>query len=176
MIAINRRQGFFLSFALLILLVVGLLILLAAPNNRAGSSFDSSSWGTQQFYAYLEQQGLQVERWQRNYDNLKNLKGKGHILLQISGRPLGWPPPLVEWLAQGNTLVRLYWHGEPTAAPFETRLSMPQGNVLIETRRRIPVHQAIAPSLPIITVGLSISNAPIVPTMMNSASLASILG
>ncbi|WP_298614538.1 DUF4350 domain-containing protein [uncultured Thermosynechococcus sp.] len=147
MIAINRRQEFFPGLALLVLLVVGLLSLVVAPSSRAGSSFDSSSWGTQQFYAYLEQQGFRVERWQRNYDNLNNLKSKGHILLQISGRPIGWPPPLVEWLAQGNTLVRFYWHGEPTAAPFETRLSMPQGNVLVETRRRVPVRQGDRPLL-----------------------------
>ncbi|MFN4280127.1 DUF4350 domain-containing protein [Thermosynechococcus sp.] len=138
MIAINRRQWFFLGFAVLVLLVVGLLILAVAPSSRAGSSFDSSPWGTQKFYTYLEQQGFRVERWQRNYSNLK---GQGHIFIQISGRPIGWPPPLVEWLAQDNTLVRFYWHGEPTAAPFEARLSTPQGNVLIETRRRVPFPQ-----------------------------------
>ncbi|HIK47421.1 DUF4350 domain-containing protein [Thermosynechococcus sp. M55_K2018_012] len=144
MIAINRRQWFFLGFAVLVLLVVGLLILVVAPSSRAGSSFDSSPWGTQQFYTYLEQQEFRVERWQRNYNNLK---GKGHILIQISGRPIGWPPSLGEWLAQGNTLVRFYWHGEPTAAPFEERLSTPQGNVLIETRRRVPFQQGDRPLL-----------------------------
>ncbi|WJI25697.1 DUF4350 domain-containing protein [Thermosynechococcus sp. B3] len=138
MIAINRRQWFFLGFAVLVLLVVGLLILAAAPSSRAGSSFDASPWGTQQFYTYLEQQGFRVERWQRNYNNLR---GTGHILIQISGRPIGWSPSLVEWLAQGNTLVRFYWHGEPTAAPFAARLSTPQGKVLIETRRRVPFQQ-----------------------------------
>ncbi|HIK22875.1 MAG: DUF4350 domain-containing protein [Cyanobacteria bacterium J003] len=138
MIAIKRRQWFFLGFAVLVLLAIGLLMVAVAPSSRAGSSFDSSPWGTQQFYTYLEQQGLRVERWQHNYSNLK---GKGHILIQISGRPIGWPPTLVAWLAQGNTLVRFYWHGEPTAAPFETRLSMPLGTVLIETRRRVPLQQ-----------------------------------
>ncbi|BAC09080.1 DUF4350 domain-containing protein [Thermosynechococcus vestitus] len=138
MIALKRRQGFFLGFAVLVLLVIGLLIAAVAPSRRAGSSFDSSPWGTQQFYTYLKQQGLRVERWQHHYSNLK---GKGHILIQISGRPIGWPPSLVAWLAQGNTLVRFYGHGEPTAAPFETRLSMPQGTVLIETRRRMPFRQ-----------------------------------
>ncbi|AXY68414.1 DUF4350 domain-containing protein [Thermosynechococcus sichuanensis E542] len=144
MIASNRRQWVFLSFAVLVLLVVGLLILVVAPSSRAGSSFDSSPWGTQQFYTYLEQQGFRVERWQRNYNNLR---GKGHVLLQMSGRPIGWPPSLVEWLAQGNTLVRFYWHGEPTAAPFAERLSTPQGNVLVETRRRVPVQQGDRPLL-----------------------------
>ncbi|WP_460194519.1 DUF4350 domain-containing protein [Thermosynechococcus sp. FA-CM-4201] len=144
MIAINRRQWVFLGFAVLVLLVVGLLILAVAPSSRAGSSFDASPWGTQQFYTYLEQQGLRVERWQRNYNNLR---GKGHVLLQMSGRPIGWPPSLVEWLGQGNTLVRFYWHGEPTAAPFATRLSMSQGNVLVETRRRVPFQQGDRPLL-----------------------------
>lgn len=144
MSAINRRQWAFLGFAVLVLLVVGLLILAVAPSSRAGSSFDASPWGTQQFYTYLEQQGFRVERWQRDYGNLK---GKGHVFIQISGRPIGWPPPLVEWLAQGNTLVRFYWHGEPTAAPFAARVSTPQGNVLIETRRRIPFQQSDRPLL-----------------------------
>ncbi|MFN4194469.1 MAG: DUF4350 domain-containing protein [Thermosynechococcus sp.] len=144
MIASNRRQWVFLSFAVLVLLVVGLLILVVAPSSRAGSSFDSSPWGTQQFYTYLEQQGFRVEHWQRNYNNLR---GRGHIFIQISGRPIGSPPSLVEWLAQGNTLVRFYWHGEPTAAPFVERLSTPQGSVLVETRRRVPVQQGDRPLL-----------------------------
>ncbi|WNC85800.1 DUF4350 domain-containing protein [Thermosynechococcus sp. QKsg1] len=138
MITINRRQWFFLGCAVLVLLVVGLLILAVAPSSRAGSSFDASPWGTQKFYAYLQQQGFQVARWQRDYNYLK---GQGHVFIQISGRPMSWPPSLVEWLAQGNTLVRFYWHGEPTAAPFAARLSTPQGKVLIETRRRVPFQQ-----------------------------------
>lgn len=144
MISINRRQGVFLAFAVLVLLVVGILILAIAPSGRAGSSFDPSPWGTQKFYAYLQQQGFQVARWQRDY---ANLKGEGHVFIQISSRPIGWSPPLLEWLAQGNTLVRFYWHGEPTAAPFEKRLSTPQGKVLIETRRRVPRQRGDRPLL-----------------------------
>ncbi|MDR5640149.1 DUF4350 domain-containing protein [Thermosynechococcus sp. PP42] len=144
MIAINRRQWFFLGCAVLVLLVVGLLILAVAPSSRAGSSFDPSPWGTQKFYAYLEQQGFQVARWQRDY---ANLKGEGHVFIQISSRPIGWSPPLLEWLAEGNTLVRFYWHGEPTAAPFVQRLSTPQGKVLIETRRRVPRQRGDRPLL-----------------------------
>lgn len=144
MISINRRQWFFIACATLVLLVVSLMMLAVAPSGRAGSSFDTSPWGTQRFYAYLEEQGFRVERWQRDYGNLK---GKGHVLIQISGRPLGWPPPLVDWLAQGNTLVRFYRHGEPTAAPFEQRLLTPQGNVLIETRYRVPFEAGDRPLL-----------------------------
>ncbi len=130
----SRWRWLLLLLLGIILGVLGILLVALAPSGRAGSSFDTSPWGSRQFYEYLEQQGFPVERWQRDYPNLS---GQGQILIQISGRPLRLSSDLVQWLGEGNTLVRFYWHGEPTAAPFSQRLATPQGNVLVETRRRL---------------------------------------
>ncbi|XFA73758.1 DUF4350 domain-containing protein [Thermosynechococcaceae cyanobacterium Okahandja] len=130
----SRWRWLLLLIAVGVLVVVGVLLMALAPSQRAGSSFDTSPWGSRQFYEYLQQQGRRVERWQRDYPNLK---GQGQVLVQISGRPLGLSADLVQWLEAGNTLVRFYWHGEPTAAPFSQRLPTPQGSVLVETRRRL---------------------------------------
>ncbi|WP_448527042.1 DUF4350 domain-containing protein [Parathermosynechococcus lividus] len=130
----SRWRWLLLLLSVLVLVVVGVLLMTLAPSAKAGSSFDNSPWGSRQFYEYLEQQGFKVERWQRDYPNLS---GQGHVLLQISGRLRDPSADLAQWMADGNTLVRFYWHGEPTAAPFSYRLQTSQGSVLVETRRRL---------------------------------------
>lgn len=145
------RQIFIWLFGLGVLLVVALLIMALAPSGKAGSSLDRSPWGSWEFFEYLQQQGTQpssIQRWQRAY---KNLSGRNQVLFQISDQrrwqdPQALEPEISDWLAQGNTLIRLNWGGEVRSPNSRTRLLTPQGPVAVDTRRRVDLRETIEDS------------------------------
>ncbi len=130
-----RRLGLWIALGIA---VVVLLILAAAPVPQDGSTYERSPTGYRTWYETMRQQGVPVQRWQRNY---QQLQGTGQTLIQIWGGrstpPSGWDQNQIQaWVAKGNTLITLAWNGPVTDAPFASQLSSPVGPVLIETRRR----------------------------------------
>jgi Domain of unknown function (DUF4350) len=141
----TARSGRQLSGRLWIWIGLGIaalvfLIFLGAPPSKSGSTYERSPTGYSNWYLAMQQQGVEIGRWQKNYDQLS---GSGQTLLQIQGSEDQQPdsslwvePDIQDWVRQGNTLIRLSWNGKVTQHPFSTRLSSPVGEVWIETTRR----------------------------------------
>jgi hypothetical protein len=130
-------------------LIVGLLVLaimfgLAAPQTYpAGSSYETALSGYSQWYAWMQQQGHPIQRWQRSYDQLE---GKGQTLIQVANQERYAEPNLQSaeintWVEKGNTLIVLAWDGQVSGTSFRTDIPSPQGAVRIETTRRYPAMQ-----------------------------------
>lgn len=142
------------------------LSLFAAPQSsqlQQGSSFSRAPSGYGAWYAYMEQQKLPIQRWQRPLSELFEAKPPAvkEVVLSTSAsiqpvqnRPtlpitllqvnptVGWMGSVnQDWLNQGNVLVLLGQRAPVTDAPFRSVLPSPAGAVKIETRRRHPARR-----------------------------------
>jgi hypothetical protein len=122
------------------LVAIVLLSLMAAPNNTkisAGSTYNRSPDGYGAWYAYMQQQGVSIKRWQKPFNEIQP-ENNPITFLQISSYPKGSGVygAELEWVEKGNTLVILGAEARVTEANFSTLQKAPQGNVKIDTRRR----------------------------------------
>jgi Domain of unknown function (DUF4350) len=121
------------------LLILAAVLALAAPQAYpGGSTYSKALEGYSQWYAFMKQQGHEVQRWQKPY---AKLKGQGQVLIQIADLDAEAKPTLqsqeaLDWVERGNTLIQLSWAGQVTGAPFRSELQSPSGLVFIETSRR----------------------------------------
>lgn len=121
--------------------VLVLLTLFIAPNNprTSGSTYNRAPDGYGAWYAYMQQQGIPVQRWQKSPDQLPGKQSgtsEGPItLLQIypALQLAGVDRP---WVRQGNTLVILGVRTPVTRAAFRSLQPSSAGLVRIDTRRR----------------------------------------
>ena len=119
--------------------IIVLLTLLAAPNNQlqAGSTYNRAPNGYGAWYAFMQQQGMPVQRWQKPFEDLLKAE-KPLTLLRVNSQPNlpGLAQQEKDWLEKGNTLVILGVQGNVTAAAFSTLQQSSVGNVKIDTGRR----------------------------------------
>jgi Domain of unknown function (DUF4350) len=137
----DRRWWLAVGFAVLFM-----LILFISPKSAktAGSTFNKAPDGYGAWYAFMAQQAIPIERWQRPLEELfeTDKKGKAGVpttLLQVQPQLTSEFLTLEteNWLKQGNTLVQLGTTAPVTGATFMTRLESPQGQVKVETTRRL---------------------------------------
>lgn len=137
------RRGIWIGLGLLAILAM--IALASAPLSgpiTKGSTFSRAPDGYGAWYAYMEQQGIEIQRWQRPPEALRDLTtDTPTTLLQVV-------PPDVrfvyyewhDWVRQGNTLIVLQSQDRVTPAPFSSEVtSETLGDnqpVTIETRRR----------------------------------------
>ncbi len=127
-------------------LALGLVLVTAAPQTYPrGSTYEKSLQGYSQWYAVLAERHA-AQRWEQPY---AALSGTDQTLIQIADtEPFEnenlQNRQILDWVAQGNTLLLLTWDGQVSAANFRSLLSSPQGSVWVETRRRS--HQSLLPS------------------------------
>ena len=136
----SRRLGLFGAIA------VGALILLtlfAAPANTklsSGSTYNRAPNGYGAWYAFMEERGTSVQRWQKPFKTLATNKTlKPPITLLRVNSELSRPDLLTEeesWVEKGNTLVILGVRQPVTEAPFSTQHKTETGSVKINTQRR----------------------------------------
>ena len=135
---LSRR---WLVIGIAIALILGALVAIAPSTGSPsiqGSTFSRAPTGYGAWYAYMEAQGVNIQRWQRPPEALSSLEADAPItLLQVV------PPNLQRtsarwnsWISQGNRLIVLTSQQTATAAPFSSRLESAQGLVSVETRRR----------------------------------------
>ncbi|WP_315787026.1 DUF4350 domain-containing protein [Fischerella sp. JS2] len=121
--------------------VLILLTIIAAPSNskiNSGSTYGLAPDGYGAWYAFMQDRGTTIKRWQKPFEQLKKEK-RPVTLLQIYSQ-LNHPVLLSqekEWVEAGNTLVVLGVRERVTAANFSTMQNSPFGNVKIATRRRL---------------------------------------
>lgn len=127
--------------AVVVLGVLFLLTLITAPNNprSSGSTYSRAPDGYGAWYAYMQQQGTPIQRWQKSLDNLpgQEIKQSPPItFLQVnSSLERGYFDE--DWIKQGNTVVILGVQAPVTEAAFTTVQESSVGNVRIATRRRL---------------------------------------
>lgn len=117
-----------------------LLSLIAAPRNstiNSGSTYNRAADGYGAWYAFMQEQGTSIKRWQKPWDDIQAEKSPITLLQVYSSLN----PPLVNsekraWIEKGNTLVILGVRYPVTAADYSTMQTSPFGNVKIATRRR----------------------------------------
>jgi len=120
------------------LVVIILLSLVGATNNTtsSGSTYSRAPDGYGAWYAFMQKQGANIQRWQKPASKLPMGKEPA-TLVQIYG---SLQPPFIgiegEWVEKGNRLVILGVRSPATAARFSTQLLSPFGQVKIDTTRR----------------------------------------
>jgi hypothetical protein len=146
-----------------VLVLIAITLFFAPRSSRLlqGSTYGRSPGGYGAWYAYMQERGTPVQRWQRpltellkpsqfDPDNAPDTVPIGFsaadtiaqtapttpmTLVQVSsGVPLhlfNW-----DWVNQGNVLVLLGVRGPVTTAPFSSSLESPVGGVKVETSRR----------------------------------------
>ncbi|NJL37407.1 MAG: DUF4350 domain-containing protein [Leptolyngbyaceae cyanobacterium SM1_4_3] len=144
------------------LVLIAITLFFAPRSSRLlqGSTYGRSPNGYGAWYAYMQERGTPVQRWQRPLTELVKPRPSAPenrdvvpirfsaadtvaqaaptapmTLVQVSS---GVPLPLFnwDWVNQGNVLVLLGVRGTVTAAPFSSSLESPVGGVKVETSRR----------------------------------------
>ena len=122
-----------------------LLTFLIAPQNsqyNIGSTYSRAPDGYGAWYAYMAEQGADIQHWQKPLNALIDGEDSDPTspvtLLQIF--PNRSVPDLdhrlINWIQRGNTLVRLGADARVTEAAFSTQHDSKAGTVKIDTSRR----------------------------------------
>ncbi len=132
----------------IVLLVLGLLLLstiLTSPQQQRlndGSTFSRQPSGYGAWYAFMQAQGAEIQRWQKPIEALTVNPQTEITLLQVYPRSMAnftLDPKERAWLALGNKLVVLGVSQPVTEADFLTTHPSAAGLVKIQSsRRRIP--------------------------------------
>ncbi len=136
----KRRLWLFGASAIGAIIVITLL---AAPANRklnSGSTYGREPDGYGAWYAFMEERGTPVQRWQKPFEDLANRKDAKRpiTLLRVNSRltPETFPGKEQDWIESGNTLVILGIRQPVTEAPFSTTNKAKGVSVKIDTARR----------------------------------------
>ncbi|NEQ27633.1 MAG: DUF4350 domain-containing protein, partial [Microcoleus sp. SIO2G3] len=136
------KRNRWLWFVIFTLAAIVLLTLFFAPRSSPlmrGSTYSRAPNGYGAWFAYMQQQNLAIERWQRSPDDL--LKETQPLTLLRVNPEMGFvtlSEAEEKWLRRGNTIVELGLWSPVSRAAFTTMQTSPQGNVKIETARRQP--------------------------------------
>ncbi len=122
------------------LAVIILLSLIAAPRNstiNSGSTYNRAADGYGAWYAFMQDQGTSIKRWQKPWNDIQAEKSPVTLLQVYSNldSPLVNPQKRA-WIEKGNTLVILGVRYPVTAADYSTMQTSPFSDVKIATRRR----------------------------------------
>ncbi|MCC5623459.1 DUF4350 domain-containing protein [Nostoc sp. CHAB 5715] len=135
-----KRSNRLAWMSVIALAAIVLLSLFAAPNNtkiNAGSTYNRASDGYGAWYAFIQQQGISIKRWQKPFSDIQP-DNNPFTFLQVSSdlKETTLDSQKREWVEKGNTLVILGAWARVTEAEFSTMQRSPQGDIKIDTRRR----------------------------------------
>ena len=136
------KKRWWLGGAIAICAVI-LMTLIAAPSNQklnSGSTYSRAPDGYGAWYAFMSEQGLSIQRWQKPFSALAKPENADSkiALLQITSSLkrqsiYGYRR---EWVEQGNTLILLGIQQPVTPASFSSEHDSQVGVVRIDTARR----------------------------------------
>jgi len=153
MIRLSRRQTIILTIALVALVMLTLLL---APSQgklqQNGSTFSRAPQGYGAWYAFMQERGASIQRWQKPIGVLFEPTGEQAKEYQSAdGKPIIPKSPMtliqiaddlppinanIDWVKQGNVLILLGIKSRVTDATFTSDLQGDTGKIRIETRRR----------------------------------------
>lgn len=123
----------------IVLSVILLLTTIAAPNTQitSGSTYNRAPDGYGAWYAFMQDQNISIQRWQKPFSDLPTTKNP-ITLLQVNStlKDIETYPQQEEWVKNGNNLVILGIKQPVTAAEFSTQQQSNFGKIKIDTRRR----------------------------------------
>ena len=129
----------------IVLAVIILLTTIAAPNTQitSGSTYNRGPDGYGAWYAFIQDQDISIQRWQKPFSDLPTTKSP-ITLLQINStlQEIEIYSEPEEWVKKGNNLIILGIKQPVTAAVFGTQQQSPFGNIKIDTRRRYHTSKA----------------------------------
>ena len=135
----NLRRRWWLA-AIAIAAIV-LISLASAPNNRSrlGSTYSRSPDGYGAWYAYMQNRGTPVKRWQKPPSELSK-QNQMTLLRVLSQSNSGFNYVERQWVERGNTLIILGIRQPVTPADFSTKQQNDELiNIKIDTQRRAQV-------------------------------------
>ncbi|MCY7324311.1 MAG: DUF4350 domain-containing protein [Phormidesmis sp. CAN_BIN36] len=139
---INRinRKGL---FGWIVIGAIVLLTIVAAPSSNrqaSGSTFSRAPDGYGAWYAYMERQGVPIQRWQKPWTGQLTRQSPATFLQivpdQSSAGSIAPGSEQERWVRNGNTLIILGAPAPVTDRPFTTMQPSDRGLVKIETTRR----------------------------------------
>lgn len=145
---LNKRQIWIIAIVLLTLVMMTILMAPSGGSSRLtqGSTYSRSPDGYGAWYAFMQERGTPLQRWQQPLKTLlqPSQDGAKRTVLRIGNgiERLGISATEEGWVKRGNVLVLLGSRARSTDAPFTSDLSSPQGQIRIETSRRQPNPQA----------------------------------
>ncbi|MBD2089674.1 DUF4350 domain-containing protein [Microcoleus sp. FACHB-1515] len=137
----RNRWQWFIGLAIGAIVLLTLILAPGGSIERRGSTYNRAPDGYAAWFAYMQQQQIPVERWQRSIADLVNAT-EPTTLLRVNyelqgGTLLSLDEGVEDWLKRGNTIIELGIYAPATRAPFTTKQESPQGEVKIETTRRV---------------------------------------
>lgn len=139
-IQLSHRRLWILGTAITLVAVVLLALLVLPTQNTAsrGSTYGRSPGGYGAWYAYMERQNADIQRWRQPFHQLSKSIDHPIVLLRVRNNLTSYPfsDRVQNWVKQGNTLVVLGIKQPVTKASFSTLQTTDMGSVKIETRRR----------------------------------------
>ncbi|MGB7521218.1 MAG: DUF4350 domain-containing protein, partial [Spirulinaceae cyanobacterium] len=127
---------------IIIVAALALLTIFIAPNkstSNSGSTYSRDPAGYGAWYSFMENKGVNIERWQKPTSTLFDSESSTPTtLLQINSRiqPQPYLDKVIPWLRKGNTLIVLGIQQPVTKAEFSTWHKTPSGSIKIVTSRR----------------------------------------
>lgn len=123
-----------------IAIAVIILLTLIVPPTRSkiseGSTYNREPSGYAAWYAYMEKQGVKIQRWQKPFLKLKQSLKSPIILIRVHPERYTIDDAEEKWIERGNHLILLGVNTPTTEAPFSSVISSKAGKVKIETTRR----------------------------------------
>ncbi len=139
---LSKRGWLIAAIAFLTIILLTLFSAAAGSPTSRGSSYSSTPDGYGAWYAFMENRGVDIQRWQRPIQDLSASTSTGNstTLLQVLSRltPTDIAIALEErtWVSQGNRLVILGINAPATEASFSKSLPSKDGLVVIDTTKR----------------------------------------
>jgi Domain of unknown function (DUF4350) len=138
------KRVIYLGAIALVMVILVIFSFTPSQNIKNGSSYNRGPEGYAGWYAFMQNQGVKIQRWQRPFVEIEP-ETKPITLIQVNPELVQINSNLVEanfeaqqikWIKQGNTLVILGIKQPSTAAEFTTYQESPLGRVKIDTSRR----------------------------------------
>ena len=150
---LSRRQITILAISLAAIILLTLLFAPVGSEQRSGSTYDRSPSGYGAWYAYMQEQGKPLKRWQQPAEalfqpngeagtdstpNRKIARPQTPITLLRIDTDIELSAASEAWVKQGNVLVLVGAIADAfvTQAPFTSDVASPGGIVRIATSRR----------------------------------------
>jgi hypothetical protein len=131
-----RKQWLWVALGVGALMLLGVLLAPSQGQLLSGSTYSRGPDGYGAWYAQLQRQGIEVERWQRPLRDLPPQGGMTLLQVRPELRSRSASPEVRRWVQQGNTAIVLGVSTKVSDAPFVSQIVSDSGMITIATRRR----------------------------------------
>jgi hypothetical protein len=143
----QNRRWWILGIVLVTLVILS-IVFPPQPYLLQGSTYSRAPSGYGAWYAFMQAEGIPVQRWQRPLDQLGEISEGQTVstaaaidkpITLIRATPEGYKIARFDenWVERGNVLVLLGYPTSVSRSPFRSTLSSAVGGVRVETTRRL---------------------------------------